>query len=68
MDYRFYQKGIILALLFVALSQKQTICAQTSDQWRDSLTVLAKAIDQHPQSVDLRLRKAAVNIELGQWN
>lgn len=39
--------------------------AQTS--WRDSLEVLNKAISQHPRSVDLRLRKAAVNIELNQW-
>jgi tetratricopeptide (TPR) repeat protein len=68
MDYRLYQKGIISALLLVALSQGQTICAQTPIQWRDSLTVLSKAINQHPQSVDLRLRKAAVNIELGQWD
>lgn len=68
MDCRLYQKSLICALLFVVVSHQQTIYAQTPDQWRDSLTVLAKAISQHPQSVDLRLRKAAVNIELSQWD
>ena len=41
--------------------------AQTSQQWRDSLVVLNRQIEQYPRSTDLRLRKAAVNIELGQW-
>lgn len=39
-----------------------------SQNWRDSLTMLGKAIEKHPYSTDLRLRKAAVNIELGQWD
>jgi tetratricopeptide (TPR) repeat protein len=34
--------------------------------WRDSLSVLNEAIRQNPQSTDLRLKKAAVNIEMGQ--
>lgn len=42
--------------------------AQTEQEWRDSLSVLNELIRQSPKSVDLRLRKAAVNIELGQWN
>ena len=41
--------------------------AQTAQQWRDSLTVLNRMIEQQPRSTDLRLRKAAVNIELEQW-
>ena len=41
--------------------------AQTPQQWRDSLAVLNRLIDEQPRSTDLRLRKAAVNIELGQW-
>ena len=41
--------------------------AQTSRQWRDSLTVLNRQIELNPRSTDLRLHKAAVNIELGQW-
>lgn len=38
-----------------------------SQNWRDTLSVLSKAIEEHPYSTDLRLRKAAANIELGQW-
>ena len=41
--------------------------AQTARQWRDSLTALNRLIDNQPQSTDLRLKKAAVNIELEQW-
>ena len=42
--------------------------AQTAQQWRDSLSVLNSLIDRQPRSTDLRLRKAAVNIQLGQWD
>lgn len=41
--------------------------AQTSREWRDSLSVLNRMIEQQPRSTDLRLKKAAVNIQLGQW-
>ena len=42
--------------------------AQTAQQWRDSLAVLGRQIAASPHSVDLRLRKVAVNLELGQWD
>ena len=35
--------------------------------WRDSLAVLNKQIATSPWSTDLHLRKAAVNLELKQW-
>lgn len=41
--------------------------AQTAQQWRDSLSVLSLQIENSPTSLDLRLKKAAVNINLGQW-
>lgn len=41
--------------------------AQTPAEWRDSLDILRRQIEQMPYSSDLHLRKAAVNIELGQW-
>ena len=44
-----------------------TSSAQTAQQWRDSLAVLNRMIELQPKSTDLRLRKAAVNIELNQW-
>lgn len=51
-----------LLLMFTAAS------AQTPQQWRDSLAVLNRMIAAAPQSTDLRLKKAAVNIELDQWD
>lgn len=41
--------------------------AQTPQEWRDSLSRLNDQLRQSPRSVDLRLKKAAVNIELNQW-
>lgn len=34
---------------------------------RDSLAAAAEVLAYHPDSIDLRLRKAAWNIELGEW-
>ena len=42
--------------------------AQTRQEWRDSLTRLNDSIRLKPYDTDLRLRKAAVNIELEQWD
>lgn len=35
---------------------------------RDSLSTLNREITRSPRSTDLRLKKAALNIELGQWD
>ena len=61
---------IVAAIAFLSLLTPPVPCpvqAQTPQQWRDSLAVLNKQISASPQSTDLRLRKAAVNIELQQW-
>lgn len=42
--------------------------AQSPQQWRDSLSVLKERIAKEPYSADLHLRKAAVNIELTEYN
>lgn len=57
----------MLLVLSVAVTQQQTVLAQTNQEWRDSLSVLNQQIAQSPYSVDLHLRKAAVNLELQQW-
>ncbi len=57
-----------LLLLLTTLLVTVAATAQTVQQWRDSLSVLSRQISARPQSTDLRLRKAAVNIELGQWD
>ena len=64
MDRRLYQKGVVL---LVVLLCQLTVQAQNNQQWRDSLTVLNRMIDTQPWSTDLHLRKAAVNLELKQW-
>ena len=52
--------GVLLLAIAPLLLQAQT-------SWRDSLAVLNRQIKLSPRSTDLRLKKAAVNIELGQW-
>ncbi len=42
--------------------------AQTNKQLRDSLTVISKELSENPESVDLRLRKAGLNLRLEQWD
>lgn len=66
MDSRLYLKGLMLAVLHVAVPQ-QHAGAQNNQRWRDSLTVLNKQIATSPWSTDLHLRKAAANLELQQW-
>ena len=55
-----------LVLMATGLLGFGPAAAQTP--WRDSLEVLNRQIEREPQSTDLRLRKAAVNIELNQWD
>ena len=54
----------IITLLFCALG----VNAQSAKQWRDSLEILSKALDLNPSSIDLRLKKAAIEIELERYN
>lgn len=66
MDCQLYRKSLIVC---VALLSQLTLQAQKADtpKWRDSLAVLNKQIATQPWSTDLHLRKAAVNLELQQW-
>ena len=63
--------GVVKVLLvsFVTIVSQHSGLAQTMDSqyWRDSLKVLNKQIDTSPWSIDLHLRKAAINLELNQW-
>ena len=55
-------------LLTAVVGQSSTLQRDSvALRWRDSLSVLNSAIRQQPASTDLRLKKAAVNIELNQW-
>lgn len=64
MDRRLYTACLVL---FVAMLWQHTGRAQTQAQWRDSLNTLNRQIATQPWSTDLHLRKAAVNLELQQW-
>ncbi len=55
-------------IMMACLLGLQTSQAQTAQQWRDSLSVIRQQIVQNPRSTDLRLKKAALNIQLGQWD
>lgn len=57
-----------ISFLVAVLAFSMEIQAQSVQSWQDSLAVLGKQILQSPQSVDLRLKKAAVNLELNQWD
>ena len=57
---------IIVFLLSLCFSTM--VKAQSNPELRDSLSVLMQQIDRHPNDLDLRFRKAAVNLLLEQWN
>ena len=56
--------GWCLAALVACLFPCGSIHAQTL---QDSLQVAIDALEYHPDSVDLRLKKAALNMQLEQW-
>ena len=53
---------LLFALILTAAAQ-----AQTKKQLTDSLEVVKEQIEFNPDSVDLRLKKASLNIQLGQY-
>ena len=46
----------------------ESASGQTPKEWRDSISVLIQQLDQHPNSIDLRLKKAEANINLSQYD
>ena len=55
-------------MLAVIVMLAESSGAQTSQQWRDSVSTLNELIRQNPKDTDLRLRKAEGNINLQQWD
>ena len=55
---------VLFAVLWLVV-----LCGQAQDKQslRDSLAAATEALSYHPDSVDLRLKKAAWNVELEQW-
>ena len=67
-------RTIIITMLLTLIgvgsifSQTQKESSLTQKEWRDSLSVLNRQIMSSEYSSDLYLRKAAVNLELQQWD
>ena len=59
-------KTLILVLALIALNAN-TMFAQTRQQLRDSLSAASEALSFHPDSLNLRLRKASWNVQLEEW-
>lgn len=53
--------------LWLVLLGTATIEAQTTKEMRDSLKAAARELSFHPDSVDLMLKKASWNLQLGEW-
>lgn len=51
----------------VAMAATVATTAQTRKELRDSLAYAVEQLSYHPDSLDLRLRKAAWNIHLDEW-
>lgn len=67
-------KKSVFVYLFLLLASSANVSAQTSlsttltrQQLRDSLAVASEQLSFHPDSLDLRLRKAGWNLQLEQW-
>lgn len=59
-------KRLFLLSLFVGCVAI-VVVAQDAKAMRDSLARASRLLDEHPDSIDLRLKKAAWNVELEQW-
>ena len=59
-------KTLILVLALMALNAN-TMFAQTRQQLRDSLSAASEALSFHPDSLNLRLKKASWNVQLEEW-
>ena len=54
-------------VVFLLLTLWLQTHSQTRQELRDSLKIATERLAYHPDSIDLRLRKAAVNMQLEQW-
>ena len=78
MNRKKYIIGVLLFLACVASKAQGNIAGDAQDDvasqvrsnqaLRDSLSAATRVLAYHPDSIDLRLRKAAWNIQLEQWD
>ena len=60
------KKTAILTVLLAALVLP-SVAQNKNNPLRDSLAHVSEAVEFHPDSVELRLQKAALNVQLEQW-
>lgn len=66
---RGHRPFVLAAMLALLLGGRSEVLAQQGGAaLRDSLAHATDVLAYHPDSVDLRLKKAAWNIQLEQWN
>lgn len=58
----------VLVAIALLMSMGRAVAQSSSSALRDSLALATETLAYHPDSIDLRLKKAAWNIQLEQWN
>ena len=64
---KFCRPFVIVAIALL-MSMCRAVAQSSSSALRDSLALATETLAYHPDSIDLRLKKAAWNIQLEQWN
>ena len=61
-------RPFVLVAIALLMSLGRAVAQSSSSALRDSLALATETLAYHPDSIDLRLKKAAWNIQLEQWN
>ena len=61
-------RPFVLVAIALLMSMGRAVAQSSSSALRDSLALATETLAYHPDSIDLRLKKAAWNIQLEQWN
>ena len=66
---KFCRPFVLVAIaLLISMGRAVAQSSSSSSALRDSLALATETLAYHPDSIDLRLKKAAWNIQLEQWN
>ena len=61
-------RPFVLVAIALLMSMGRAVAQSSSSALRDSLALATEPLAYHPDRIDLRLKKAAWNIQLEQWN
>ena len=61
-------RPFVLVAIALLMSMGRAVAQSSSAALRDSLALATETLAYHPDSIDLRLKKAAWNVQLEQWN